>query len=84
MPLPRLVSVRWCANHGVLLRDSQGGRRFVRPNGALTVGEVSKLMGVYPLQVYRLVQRGVFSFKDRAGIATVPLGQIREYQNGHK
>jgi len=56
----------------------------VRPNGALTVGEVSKLMGVYPLQVYRLVQRGVFSFKDRAGIATVPLGQIREYQNGHK
>jgi hypothetical protein len=82
--MPRLVSARWCNNHGVILTYSSNGAsgptRFVPPHGALTVGEVSKLLNIYPLQVYRLVSRRVFHFKDHGGVATVPLADIRDYQ----
>jgi hypothetical protein len=86
MAQPRLVSARWLKNHGVSLRYAGNGStarlKFVPPDGALTVGEVAKLLNVYPLQVYRLVNRGVLTFKDRSGVATVPLKQIRKYGNG--
>ena len=86
--MPRLISARWLRNHGVLLRYAGNGAvpatRWVAPDGALTVGEAARLLGVYPLQVYRLERRGRFRFRDRAGVATVPLAALRGLANGAK
>jgi hypothetical protein len=77
MALPRLVSARWLGNHGVSLRDSRGGTACVPPDGALTVGQVSKLLRCLPIQVYRLVGRGVLHFRRRNGVAMVRLSELR-------
>ncbi len=79
MASPRLVSARWLANHGVLLHYAGNGTptRFVPPDGALTVGEAARLLGIYPLHLYRLHARGVLRFRDRKGVATVGLVELR-------
>jgi len=77
-----LVAARWLKNHGVELRYAGNGsgsrKRFVPQDGALTVGETALLLGVYPLQVYRLARRGKLRFIQRGSVATVPLSQIRD------
>jgi excisionase family DNA binding protein len=84
MPVPRLISARWLKNRGVMLRYAGNGvapmERFVPAGGSLTTGEAAKLLGVYPLQIYRLAARGVLHFKDVKGVATVKLTELRKAQ----
>jgi len=77
--MSRLVSARWLANHGVMLRYAGAGprTRFVRPDQALTVGEAARLMRRPMMWFYRLEARGKIRFRDRRGVATVGLAEIR-------
>ena len=77
MPSPRLISARWLQNHGIELCYSSGEPRWVPPDGALTVGQASRLLGILPLTIYRLSARGILRFRDRAGVATVSLAELR-------
>lgn len=69
MAAPKLASIRLLKNHGALVvyRSTRGvRRRFVRPNGWLSVPEAAAVLSTYRNMIYRM---------DRAGILRLSAGQ---------
>lgn len=75
-----LKSIRWLRNHGVLMTFSggNGSRRFVPPDGELTIGQARRLMGLGQMRLYRLHEQGKIRLNTRGKVAMVPLAELRK------
>jgi hypothetical protein len=79
MAIAMLVSIKWLNNHGVMLTYAGRQRRFVAPDGALTVGQARQLLGLSTMRLYRLRQQGKIRFLNGSP-AMVPLAELRKLQ----
>lgn len=82
MALGMLRSAKWLRNHGVSLLYSAPGsspeRRYIAPDGELTVGQASRLLRCSEMRIYRMEKRGAIRLRPRNGVAMVPLGECRK------
>jgi hypothetical protein len=74
-----LKSARWLSNHGVMLTYSggAGSRRFIPPDGQLTVGEATKLLGLTHTRIDRLAATGRVKLIARGAVRVVSLAECR-------
>lgn len=76
-----LKSVKWLKNHGVSLVYGRRGRkvqtRYVAPNGRLTIGEATKLMGLTHTRLDRLRIRGKVRLVHHGPVRMVTLAECR-------
>lgn len=82
MARPRLKSIRFLKNHGVRVvygtSTTPARARFERPNGHLSAYEAARLLGLRPLQVYRLARANRLPMRPRRmGSRRVPVGVCR-------
>jgi len=75
-----LKSIRWLRNHGVLMTFSggNGARRFVPPDGELTMGQARRLLGLSQMRLYRLAETGKIRCNTRGRVAMVALSELRK------
>lgn len=78
--LTRLKAARWLANHGVMLTYSGprgGAKRYVPPDGRLTVGEATRLLGLTHTRLDRLKAQGRLKLLAVGSVRMVTLREVR-------